>query len=112
MSKTCKTQLEQAVILPSDEENAAIEVGIRADEDNPEMTQQAFKRAVPATGFFTPEQMEALLSRRPRGRPHKEKTKVSISIRLDADLLEALRATGNGWQSRVNSILREKMMLD
>ena len=32
--------------------------------------------------------------------------KVPVSIRLDADLLDQLRATGDGWQTRVNAILR------
>ena len=35
------------------------------------------------------------------------KTKESISIRLDIDLVEKLRASGPGWQSRVNEALRE-----
>lgn len=33
--------------------------------------------------------------------------KVPISIRLDADLVATLRASGRGWQSRVNAILRD-----
>ncbi len=32
--------------------------------------------------------------------------KVPVSIRLDADLIEHFRATGRGWQTRVNAILR------
>lgn len=35
------------------------------------------------------------------------KTKEAISIRLDIDLVEKLRASGPGWQSRVNEALRE-----
>lgn len=35
------------------------------------------------------------------------RTKEAISIRLDMDLVEKLRATGPGWQSRVNDALRE-----
>lgn len=37
--------------------------------------------------------------------------KVPISIRLDADLVETLRATGRGWQSRANASLRATMGL-
>ena len=37
--------------------------------------------------------------------------KVPISIRLDPDLVEALRASGRGWQSRVNAALRDVMQL-
>jgi uncharacterized protein (DUF4415 family) len=42
--------------------------------------------------------------RRARG---PTRTKEAISIRLDMDLVEKLRATGPGWQSRVNDALRE-----
>ena len=34
------------------------------------------------------------------------RTKEAISIRIDADVLEKLRASGEGWQSRVNAVLR------
>lgn len=43
--------------------------------------------------------------RRP-GRPVSAAPKVFTGIRLDADVLEALRATGPGWQTRVNGLLR------
>ncbi|WP_105441154.1 BrnA antitoxin family protein [Neorhizobium sp. T25_13] len=42
-----------------------------------------------------------------RGRPKSEQTKVSTTIRLDADVLEGFRAAGPGWQSRINDVLRE-----
>ena len=42
--------------------------------------------------------------RRARG---PARTKEAISIRLDMDLVEKLRASGPGWQSRVNDALRE-----
>jgi uncharacterized protein (DUF4415 family) len=35
------------------------------------------------------------------------RTKEAISIRLDIDLVQKLRASGPGWQSRVNEALRE-----
>ncbi|CAN5176827.1 BrnA antitoxin family protein [soil metagenome] len=35
------------------------------------------------------------------------RTKEAISIRLDIDLVEKLRASGPGWQSRVNQALRD-----
>jgi protein subunit release factor A len=41
-----------------------------------------------------------------RGRPKAESPKLSTTIRLDADVLEAFRATGPGWQSRINEALR------
>lgn len=34
------------------------------------------------------------------------RTKIAVSIRLDADLVEQFRSTGRGWQTRVNAVLR------
>jgi uncharacterized protein (DUF4415 family) len=42
-----------------------------------------------------------------RGRPPAEKRKVSTTIRLDADVVEAFKATGPGWQTRINDTLRK-----
>lgn len=41
-----------------------------------------------------------------RGRPPLAQPKVSTTIRLDADVLEKFRATGPGWQTRINEILK------
>ena len=38
--------------------------------------------------------------------PHKDPQKTPVSIRIDAAIIEAFRATGRGWQSRVNEVLR------
>ena len=58
----------------------------------------------------TPEQIAA----RKRGRPAgstQDNTKEPVKLRLDADLLAALRATGDGWQTRINDTLRASMRL-
>ena len=44
--------------------------------------------------------------RRGRG-PQKAPVKRPTTIRFDADVLEGLRATGPGWQTRVNDAMRE-----
>lgn len=54
----------------------------------------------------TPEKIEA----RRRGRPAGT-TKEPVKIRLDADVLAALRATGDGWQTRINDTLRASLQL-
>ncbi|HQQ70192.1 MAG TPA: BrnA antitoxin family protein [Alicycliphilus sp.] len=46
-----------------------------------------------------------------RGRPKAAATKEAVKLRLDADLLAALRATGDGWQTRINDMLRASMHL-
>ena len=43
--------------------------------------------------------------RRGRGR-QKAPTKVAISLRVDADVLEGMKRTGSGWQTRANAALR------
>ena len=45
-----------------------------------------------------------------RGRPKSAITKVSTTIRLDADVLKELRSSGTGWQTRVNGILRANLL--
>jgi uncharacterized protein (DUF4415 family) len=42
-----------------------------------------------------------------RGRPRSPRPKLSTTIRLDADVMAAFRAEGEGWQTRINSALRE-----
>jgi uncharacterized protein (DUF4415 family) len=44
---------------------------------------------------------------RPPGRPKKEIPKVSVHIRLDADIVEHFKRGGNGWQTRLNGALGE-----
>lgn len=41
-----------------------------------------------------------------RGRPKLAAPKVSVTLRLDPDVLERFRATGPGWQTRINAALR------
>lgn len=60
--------------------------------------------------IHTPEQIAA----RRRGRPVGSKqavTKEAVKIRLDADVMAALRASGDGWQSRINDALRASLAL-
>ena len=44
-----------------------------------------------------------------RGRPKAERPKVSTTLRLDADVLNHFRSLGPGWQTRINSTLRQVM---
>ncbi len=46
-----------------------------------------------------------------RGRPKAAVTKEPVKIRLDADVLAALRASGDGWQTRINDTLRAALQL-
>lgn len=44
-----------------------------------------------------------------RGRPRKENPKAHVSLRVDADVLEALKSTGPGWQTFINDVLRKAL---
>ncbi len=81
------------------------------DDDIPEWTEEMFDAAEirigdkiirPATGVLTKEGV------RPIGRPPLgEAPKKQVTLRLDADVIERFRATGKGWQSRINETLRK-----
>jgi uncharacterized protein (DUF4415 family) len=46
-----------------------------------------------------------------RGRPKLGAPKNQVTLRLDPDVLDALRAGGPGWQSRLNFALRKHLKL-
>jgi uncharacterized protein (DUF4415 family) len=76
---------------------------VEEDDDNPVWSKADFAKAVPFSGL--PAQERAVLSSRKRGSQLAPK-KIPISIRLSPDVLEGLRATGEGWQSRADEALR------
>lgn len=49
--------------------------------------------------------------RRARGRPHVARPKQQVTLRLDAEVLERLRQSGPGWQTRVNEALKKAVGL-
>ncbi len=103
-----QTKSGRWVELPTPEENAQINAGIAADPDARELDAEWFKRARPAHEVMPPEFFEAWAKlRRARGRPPLETPKVATAIRFDADVLAGLRATGKGWQTRVNDAMRQ-----
>ena len=83
----------------------------RPDDENPEWTEAEIRTARPAVEVFAelfgPKAAEML--KRGPGRPMKADKKVNQTLRLDADVLEAYRQQGRGWQARINHVLREHM---
>jgi uncharacterized protein (DUF4415 family) len=76
------------LIRPSASEDARIAAGIASDPDAaPDMS-------APRPGI------------RRAGRPTKAKPKVAVTLRLDQDVLARFRATGQGWQTRINAALK------
>lgn len=85
----------QRAIMPTPQEDAAITAAALSDPDNPPLAEGEM-------AHFTP-------ARRPRGRPAKDDTKVPTTMRLDSDVLDSFKVTGDGWQTRVNQALRDHL---
>jgi uncharacterized protein (DUF4415 family) len=74
--------------------------------------EQSLKEA--KAGVYATVNTPAQILARRRGRPLgsvQAVTKEPVKIRLDADVLAALRATGDGWQTRINDTLRASLQL-
>jgi uncharacterized protein (DUF4415 family) len=74
------------------------------DADNPEWTAAEARKAVPFSAL--PKTLQAKLARRTRG-VQLAPTKERITIRLTPNVLAAFRATGAGWQTRVDAALQD-----
>jgi uncharacterized protein (DUF4415 family) len=70
-------------------------------EDIPELTDEWFDKAEFAVGG------KVLRPAKRPGRPKSDADKKLVALRLDPDVIERFRATGPGWQSRINAVLRE-----
>lgn len=90
MQKMIKTRSGREIILPSSEEDAAINAAALSDPD-----------AQPLSDA------ELVLLRPARGRPVVAVKRPMLSMRVDPDVLAHLRASGKGWQTKVNALLRQ-----
>ena len=85
--------MNKKLIRPTDAEDAIITVAAMNDAD-----------AIPFTDREW-EQVKPQLHRGP-GRPVGSGTKAQVTLRLDLEVIETLKATGPGWQTRANEVLR------
>ena len=83
---------------------------VDADGEVRELTAEDFARMRPAREVL-PAEVHAKLTRMNRRAgvrgPNRRPVKIQTAIRFDADVLADLRATGRGWQTRVNDTMRE-----
>ena len=70
-------------------------------DDAPEWTKEDFERADLYHG-------DKLIR---RGRPPSDNPKQALKLRIDPDVVEHFRATGPGWQTRINEALRRAAKL-
>jgi uncharacterized protein (DUF4415 family) len=70
-------------------------------DDAPELTDEWFETA----DYYEGDKLVR------RGRPKSDSPKEAVSLRLDPDVVAHYRATGPGWQSRINETLRQAAKL-
>ena len=90
MQKMIKTRAGRDIILPTAEEDAAINAAALSDPDAQPLSDAELARLRPA-----------------RGRPVAAVKRPMLSMRVDPDVLAHLRASGKGWQTKINALLRQ-----
>ena len=89
MSKISK---RKAIVVPSVAEDRAITAAAKSDPD-----------ALP----LTPTQLNAMVPMRAlRGRPKSPNRKLLVSVRYSPEVLGYFKSTGEGWQARMDGVLR------
>ena len=81
------------ILMPTAEEDKAITAAARSDPDAKPLTPKQLKSMVP---------IQAL-----RGRPKSEHKKLLVSVRYSQEVVEFFKSTGEGWQSRMDGVLRQ-----
>ena len=81
------------VVMPTLEEDKRIVAAAKSDPDAQPLTARQLKAMVP---------MQVL-----RGRPKSQTTKQLLSIRYSPEVIAYFRSTGDGWQSRMDEVLRQ-----
>lgn len=84
-------KLKAGTILPTPADDAAIAAAALADPD-----------AVP----FTDTEWDKVKPLARRGRPLGSGTKTQVTLRLDVDVVQKFKASGDGWQTRINEALK------
>jgi len=78
--------------MPTLQEDKVITAAAKADPDAQPLTPKQLKSMVPIRAV--------------RGRPKSESTKQLVSVRYSPEVLEFFKSTGDGWQSRMDGVLR------
>ncbi len=79
--------------MPSVKDNAKVVAAAKADPDAKPMTKAQLDAIVPIRAV--------------RGRPKSENKKQLLSVRYSVEVVEYFRSTGEGWQARMDSVLRQ-----
>ena len=90
MSKVSK---RPAVRMPTAAEDKAITAAAKSDPDSQPLTPTQLKAMVPFKSL--------------RGRPKSENKKLLVSVRYSPEVVAYFKSTGEGWQSRMDGVLRQ-----
>lgn len=82
-----------AIVMPTPEEDKAITAAAKSDPDAQPLTPKQLKSMVPLRSL--------------RGRPRSENKKLLVSVRYSSEVVAYFKATGEGWQTRMDGVLRE-----
>ena len=88
-----KTSSKRVILMPSVKDNGKIVAAAKADPDAKPMTKAQLDAIVPIRAV--------------RGRPKSENKKQLLSVRYSVEVVEYFRSTGEGWQARMDSVLRQ-----
>lgn len=81
------------VLMPTVEEDKVITAAARSDPDAQPLTPQQLKSMRPIQAV--------------RGRPKSERKKLLVSVRYSQEVVEFFKSTGEGWQARMDGVLRQ-----
>lgn len=81
------------VLMPTEEEDTAITAAAKSDPEAQALTPKQLKAMVPIRAL--------------RGRPKSENKKLLVSVRYSPEVLAYFKSSGEGWQSRMNGVLRK-----
>lgn len=85
-------KLKPGTLIPTRKDDAAITTAALSDPDSIPFTDEDWERARPSARI---------------GRPPAAVTKERITIRLSREVVEQFRASGDGWQTRVDAALKD-----
>jgi uncharacterized protein (DUF4415 family) len=88
-----RTSRRTEIVLPTPEEDKVITAAAKADPDAQPLSANQLKAMVP---------MRSL-----RGRPKSANKKLLVSIRYSQEVVAYFKSTGEGWQARMDSVLRQ-----
>ena len=84
-------KLKSGTILPTPAEDAAITAAAMSDPDDMPFTDAEWEQVKPLVR---------------RGRPLGSGSKTQVTLRLDVEVIQKFKASGDGWQTRINDALK------